>query len=54
MYESLWYEIEKVFILSVSGHKYRELNLLDFRLISEANISINIFPQRCSKILIKC
>ena len=31
---------------SVSGHKYLELNL-------EANLSIDIFPQRCSRILIK-
>ena len=38
---------------SVSGHKYLELNLLDFRLISEANLSIDIFPQRCSRILIE-
>ena len=39
---------------SVSGHKYLELNLLDFPLISEANLSTDIFPQRCSRILIKC
>ena len=39
----------KAFMPSVSGHKYLELNLLDFRLITEANV----FPQRCSKILIK-
>ena len=46
---------EKTFMRSVSGHKYLELNLLDFRLISEANLSIDIFPQRCSRILIiKC
>ena len=44
---------EKAFMSSVSGHKYLELNLLDFRLISEANLSIDIFPQRCSRILIK-
>ena len=44
---------EKAFMPSVSGHKYLELNLLDFRLISEANLSIDIFPQRCSRILIK-
>ena len=44
---------EKAFMASVSGHKYLELNLLDFRLISEANLSIDIFPQRCSRILIK-
>ena len=45
--------IEKAFMLSVSGHKYLELNFLDFRLISEANLLIDIFPQRCSRILIK-
>ena len=44
---------EKAFMPSVSGHKYLELNLLDFRLISEANLSIDIFPQRCSRILIR-
>ena len=45
---------ERAFMPSVSGHKYAELNLLDFRLISEANLLIDIFPQRWSKILIKC
>ena len=68
MFDSSWYEVcwwhkqiylvwpvdEKAFMPSVSGHKYLELNLLDFRLISEANLSIDIFPQRCSRILIKC
>ena len=44
---------EKGFMPSVSGHKYLELNLLDFRLISEADLSIDISPQRCSSILIK-
>ena len=44
---------EKAFMLSVSVRKYIELNLLDFRLISEANLSIDIYPQRCSRILIK-
>ena len=44
---------EKAFILSVSGHKHLELNLLDFRLISESNLSIDIFPQGCSGRLIK-
>ena len=34
---------EKAFIPSVSGHKYLKLNLLDFRLISEVNLSIDIF-----------
>ena len=29
---------EKEFMLSVSGHKYLELNLSDFRLISEENL----------------
>ena len=38
---------------SVSGHKYLELNILDIRLISEATLSIDVFPQRCSRILIK-
>ena len=36
---------EKAFMPSVSGHKYLELNRSDFRLISEANLSIDIFPQ---------
>ena len=45
---------EKVFMPSVSGRKYLQLNLLDFRLIFEANLSIDIFPQRSSRILIKC
>ena len=45
---------KKAFMPSVSGYKYLELNLLDFRLISEANLSMDIFPQRCSRILIKC
>ena len=45
---------KKTFMPSVSGHKCLELNLLDFRLISEANLSIDIIPQRCSRILIKC
>ena len=45
---------KKAFMPSVSGHKYLELNLLDFPLISEANLSTDIFPQRCSRILIKC
>ena len=27
--------------------------ILDFRLISEGNLSIDIFPQRCSRVLIK-
>ena len=44
---------EKGFIPSVSGHKYLEVNLVDFRLISETNLSIDTFPQRCSRILIK-
>ena len=44
---------EKAFMLSVSVRKYIELNFLDFRLISEANLSIDISPQRCSRILIK-
>ena len=44
---------EKAFIPSVSGYKYLELNLLDFRLISEVNLSIHTFIQRCSRILIK-
>ena len=45
---------EKTLLMpSVSEHKYFELNLLDFRLISEVNLSISIFPQRCSRILIK-
>ena len=44
---------EKEFMLSVSGHKYLELNLSDFRLISEENLWIDIFPQRCSRILVK-
>ena len=44
---------EKGFMPSLSGHKYLEVNLVDFRLISEANLSIDTFPQRCSRILIK-
>ena len=44
---------EKAFIPSVSGHKYLELNLSDFRLTSEVHLSIDIFLQRCSRILIK-
>ena len=44
---------EKAIIPFVSGHEYLEQNLLDFRLISDANLSIDIFPQRCSRILIK-
>ena len=44
---------EKAFMLSVSGNNYLELNLLDFRLVSEANLLMDIFPQRCSRILIK-
>ena len=44
---------EKSFVSSVSGHKYLESNLLDFRLISEANLLIGIFPECCSRILIK-
>ena len=44
---------EKAFMTSVSGHKYLELNLKIFLLISEANLSIDIFPQCCSRILIK-
>ena len=41
---------EKAFMPSVSEHKYLELDFrfsildLDFRLISEANLSIDIFP----------
>ena len=35
---------EKAFMPSVAGHKYLELNLLDFRLISEKNLSTDIFP----------
>ena len=35
---------EKAIMSSVSWHKYLELNLLDFRLISESNLSIDIFP----------
>ena len=35
---------EKAFIFSVSGHRYLKLNLLNFRLMSEANLSIDIFP----------
>ena len=34
-------------------NKYTELNVLHFRLISEANLLIDIFPQCCSRILIK-
>ena len=45
---------ENAFMPSVSVHKYLELNLLDFRLISEENLSVDIFPQGCSRILIKC
>ena len=37
---------EKAFMPSVSGRKYLELNFLDFRLISEANLSIDIFFQQ--------
>ena len=44
---------EKAFMPSVSGHKYLELNLSDFRFTYETNLSIDIFPQRCSRILIK-
>ena len=44
---------EKTFMPSASGHKYLEFNLLDFRLISEPNLSIDIFSQCCSRILIK-
>ena len=44
---------EKAFIPSASWHKYLELNLLDFRLISESNLSIDIFLQHCSGRLIK-
>ena len=36
---------EKTFIPSVSEHKYLELNLFDFRLISEANLSIDILSR---------
>ena len=45
---------EKAFMSSVSRHKYPELNLLDFRLISEQIYQMIFFPQRCSRILIKC
>ena len=45
---------KKSFMSSVSGHKYLELNPLDFRLISKANLSIDIFPQGCFRISIKC
>ena len=45
---------EKSFLLSVFGHRYLELNLLDFQLICEANLSTIIFPQRCFRTLIKC
>ena len=44
---------EKAFMPSVSGRKYLQLNLLDFRLVSEANLSIDIFLLRCCRILIK-
>ena len=36
----------KWFMPTVSGHKYLKINLLDLRLISQANLSIDIFPQR--------
>ena len=45
---------EKAFMPSVSSHRYLELNFLDFQLVSEANLLTDIFPQRCSRILIKC
>ena len=45
---------EKSFLLSVFGYRYLELNLLDFQLICEANLSTIIFPQRCFRTLIKC
>ena len=45
---------EKAFMSSFSRYKYLELNLLDSRLTSEANLSIDIFPQRCSRKLINC
>ena len=35
---------EKEFMPSVSGHTYLKLNFSDFQLISEANLSIDIFP----------
>ena len=44
---------EKSFMHSASGHKYFESSLFSFRFISEANLSIDIFPQRYSRILIK-
>ena len=44
---------EKTFMPSVSRYKYLELNLLDFQLISMANLSIDIFSKSCSRILIK-
>ena len=34
---------EKAFIPSVSRHKYLKLNLLDFRLLCEANLSTDFF-----------
>ena len=38
---------------SVSGQKCLEFKFLDFNLICEANLHIDIFPQRCSRTLIK-
>ena len=34
---------EKAFMPSVSGHKYLQLNFLDFRSISKTNLSIDFF-----------
>ena len=44
---------EKAFVLSVSGHKYFELNFIVFLLISETNLSSDVGSQRCSELLIK-
>ena len=45
---------KKAFIVSVFGHKYFELNLVVFLLISETNLSSDVVPEYCSKMLIKC
>ena len=44
---------ENAFTPSASGHKYLELNLFDFRFLSEANLSIVMLPHLLSIMSIK-
>ena len=37
---------EQAFMASVKRQRYLEFSLLNFRLISEVNLSTDIFPQR--------